>query len=203
MKQLDKNQLFSGDCEFIVGAVKVADFPLLDIPEVAFIGRSNVGKSSLINALFNRKSMARVSNTPGRTRQVNFFLVRKVLHLVDLPGYGYAEASKKTVSGWNRLILDYLKGRRQLKKIFMLIDARHGFKPNDIEMLEFLGDFGVLVQVILTKSDKVPVKELDAISEKMRSEIKKHAVCFDVILNTSSVNKEGVDDVRDQIVGLR
>jgi GTP-binding protein len=202
MKQLDNNKLFSGNCEFIVGAVKEADFPLLDIPEIAFIGRSNVGKSSLINALLNRKSMARVSNTPGRTREINFFLLGQILHLVDLPGYGYAEASKKTVSGWNRLILDYLRGRRQLKRIFMLIDARHGFKPNDIEMLEFLGDFGVLVQVILTKGDKVSAKQLDAIQQKMLSEIKKHAVCFDVILTTSSERKEGIDEVRDQIVDL-
>ena len=132
--------LFKSPCTFVKGVTSVADLPRDGRAEVAFAGRSNVGKSSLINALTGRTSLARVSVTPGRTRELNYFVLGKdgALYLVDMPGYGYAQASKAQVKGWTRLIADYLKGRRELKRVFLLVDARHGIKPNDKETMKLL-----------------------------------------------------------------
>ena len=148
--------LFRGPCTFVKGVVSVADLPKDGRAEVAFAGRSNVGKSSLINALTGRTRLARVSVTPGRTRELNFFALGPddTLYLVDMPGYGYARASKAEVKSWTRLIGDYLKGRRELKRVFLLIDARHGLKPNDKETMKLLDEAAVSYQAVLTKADK-------------------------------------------------
>src|SRR5215813_11520059 len=146
--------LFKAPSQFVKGVVRVTDLPQDRRAEIAFAGRSNVGKSSLINALTGRTSLARVSVAPGRTRELNFFTLGKdgALTLVDMPGYGYARASESEIKGWTRLIRDYLKGRRELKRVFLLIDARHGIKPNDKETMELLDEAAVSYQVVLTKA---------------------------------------------------
>ncbi|KIE04468.1 putative GTP-binding protein EngB [Candidatus Jidaibacter acanthamoeba] len=194
-------KFFLKNTKFVTGAVSVEGLPSANIPEVAFIGRSNVGKSSIINAILGQR-IARVSNTPGRTRELNFFSVNNKLHIVDLPGYGYAKASKSEIKGWNRLIYDYLRGRVELRRIFMLIDSRFGIKDNDLEMIKFLGDYATTVQIILTKTDKLKASELKAVNEKTESEIKQHAILFSNIISTSSVSKEGVNLVREEIYNL-
>src|SRR3979409_2132098 len=160
--------LFKGPCTFVKGVVKIDGLPQDGRPEVAFAGRSNVGKSSLINALTGRTSLARVSVTPGRTRELNFFTLGKdaALYLVDMPGYGYARASKSEIKGWTRLIRDYLRGRRELKRVFLLIDARHGIKPNDEETMTAMDEAAVPYQVVLTKVDKPKASELEATKAK-------------------------------------
>src|SRR6201999_1761118 len=152
------------DWQFVTGAADPKGLPPPGPPEIAFAGRSNVGKSSLINAIAGRKALARVSNTPGRTQQINFFAVDETMHVVDLPGYGYAEAPKDTVAGWTELIRLYLKGRVTLRHVLLLIDGRHGVKPNDHEIMTMLDRAAVPYQVILTKADKVGV----AAAERMR-----------------------------------
>ena len=155
-------KLFNGDTvQFRMGVADHDGFPLDEIPEICFAGRSNVGKSSLINAITNRKGLARASNTPGRTQELNFFSLAEKLHLVDLPGYGFAEAPKKKVEIWNALIRDYMQGRRQLRRVFVLIDSRHGVKKLDKEIFAMLDKAGVNYQIVLTKTDKIPQAELD------------------------------------------
>src|SRR6478736_7785019 len=172
--------LFKAPSTFVKGVVRVADLPQDGRPEVAFAGRSNVGKSSLINALTRQKSLARVSVTPGRTRELNFFTLGKdhALYLVDMPGYGYAKASKSAVKGWTRLIGDYLKGRRELKRVFLLIDARHGIKPNDQETMTLLDEAAVSYQAVLTKADKPKASELEARKEKIANDLAKHPASY-------------------------
>jgi GTP-binding protein len=148
-------QLFRQPAVFVKGVVDVGGLPDGDMPEVAFAGRSNVGKSSLLNALLGRQGLARTSNTPGRTREVNYFLLGERLHIVDMPGYGYARASKTLVRGWNQLIQDYLRGRTQLKRVFLLIDSRHGVKENDSATMELMDKSAVSYQLVLTKIDKL------------------------------------------------
>ena len=194
-------KFFLKDTKFVTGAVSIEGLPSANIPEVAFIGRSNVGKSSIINAILGQR-IARVSNTPGRTRELNFFSVNDKLHVVDLPGYGYAKASKSEIKGWNRLIYDYLRGRVELRRIFMLVDSRFGIKDNDLEMIKFLGDYATTVQIILTKTDKLKASELKAVNEKTESEIKQHAILFNNIISTSSVNRQGINLVREEIYNL-
>src|SRR5690242_20212726 len=169
--------LCKAPCTFVKGVVRIDDLPRDGRPEIAFAGRSNVGKSSLINALTGRTSLARVSDTPGRTRELNFFALGKdgAFFLVDMPGYGYARAAKAQVKGWTRLIGDYLKGRRELKRVFLLIDARHGIKPNDKETMKLLDEAAVSYQVVLTKADKPKAAELSAIQAKVGSDLAKHA----------------------------
>ncbi|ETN98296.1 GTPase [Reticulomyxa filosa] len=195
-------KFFLSNCEFLIGAYKPSDFPLNKLPEFAFIGRSNVGKSSLINALVNRGNIARVSNTPGRTQQINFFHLAHRIHLVDLPGYGYAKASKQDVERWNHLIMNYLKNRSQLKRIFLLIDARHGLKPNDMAMIDFLNNFGTLVQIILTKVDKLSSKELENIIQKIQEDITNIAVCYHNVIPTSTVKKTGINGLKQEIYDI-
>jgi GTP-binding protein len=198
---LESEKLFAQETKFVIGATRIIDIPPVDIPEVAFIGRSNVGKSSIINALLNRR-IAKVSNTPGRTRQANFFLVGSRMHVVDLPGYGYAKASKKDIKGWNDLIYDYLRGRVQLRRIFMLIDSRQGIKPNDLEMLEFLSDYANPIQLILTKADKLSAKEVESVQQAVQAECLKHAICLNNTILTSSVSKSGIKELREEIYTL-
>ena len=194
--------LFKQPCTFVLGATSIDHLPQARLPEVAFIGRSNVGKSSLINALTHRKELARISKTPGRTQQLNFFLLAEVIHLVDLPGYGYARASKKEVAGWNQLMHDYLLGRPHLKRAFMLVDSRHGLKKNDHEMMQLLDNDAVSYQIILTKCDKQTQAGLAKLHEDIESIFPKHPALHPEILTSSSVKASGLGEVRATIEAL-
>ncbi len=196
--------LFKTPCVFVKGVVRIEDLPGDDRHEVAFAGRSNVGKSSLINALTGQKALARVSVTPGRTRELNFFTLGKdgALHLVDMPGYGYARAAKSQVKGWTRLIGDYLKGRRPLKRVFLLIDARHGIKPNDRETMKLLDEAAVSYQVVLTKADKPKAAELATVQAKTAEELAKHPAAYPQILTTSARTSIGLPELRAAVASL-
>jgi GTP-binding protein len=196
--------LFKEPCSFVKGVVSIADLPQDGRPEIAFAGRSNVGKSSLINALTGRTSLARVSVTPGRTRELNFFTLSKdlPLYLVDMPGYGYAKASKAQVKGWTRLIGDYLKGRRELKRVFLLVDARHGIKPNDKETMKLLDEAAVSYQVVLTKADKPKATELAAIQAEVASELARHPAAYPQVLTTSARFGSGIPELRAAVASL-
>jgi GTP-binding protein len=196
--------LFKEPCAFVKGVVRIDDLPKDGRPEVAFAGRSNVGKSSLINALTGRTSLARVSVTPGRTRELNFFTLGKdrALYLVDMPGYGYARASKAQVKGWTRLIGDYLKGRQELKRVFLLIDARHGIKENDKETMKLLDEAAVSYQVVLTKADKPKASELAAVTSRVTEELAKHPAAYPQILTTSARMGSGIEELRAAVASL-
>jgi GTP-binding protein len=196
--------LFKGPCTFVKGVASVDGLPKDGRAEVAFAGRSNVGKSSLINALTGRTRLARVSVTPGRTRELNFFTLGRdeTLYLVDMPGYGYAQASKSDVKRWTRLIGDYLKGRRELKRVFLLIDARHGIKPNDNETMTLLDETAVSYQVVLTKADKPKASELAATQAKVASDLAKHPAAYPQILTTSARMGSGIPELRAAIAAL-
>jgi GTP-binding protein len=196
--------LCKGPCVFVKGVTRIEDLPKDNRPEMAFAGRSNVGKSSLINALTGKKTLARVSVTPGRTRELNFFVLGKEgeLHLVDMPGYGYARAAKAQVKGWTRLIGDYLKGRRELKRVFLLIDARHGIKPNDRETMKLLDETAVSYQVVLTKADKPKASELAAVQAKVAEELARHPAAYPLILTTSARTGGGIPELRAAVALL-
>jgi len=199
-------KFFCQPCEFIKGVVNIDGLPDDDRVEVAFAGRSNVGKSSLINALLGRKSIARTSNTPGRTREINFFtLGEKVderIYVVDMPGYGYARASKSLVEGWNQLIHQYLRGRATLSRVFLLIDARHGLKPNDIEIMEMLDEAAVSYQIVLTKLDKLKKAEQEKVVPQVKKLLAKHPASYPEVIGTSSVKSIGLDDLKQAVFGL-
>lgn len=195
-------KLFARECLFTIGAQKSEHIPATDIPEVAFVGRSNVGKSSLLNALTNRKSLARTSSTPGRTRQLNFFVLDNQLMLVDLPGYGYAKASKRDIEGWTNLMFDYLIGRSQLSRVFLLIDSRHGIKPNDEEAMRVLNEVAVPYQVVLTKCDKTGAVELEKIKARAMEIIAKNVAALPRLACTSSEKKIGIDLLQAEIISL-
>ena len=188
--------LFAQECTFMAGVVHVGDLPPDALPEVAFAGRSNVGKSSLINALTNRRTLARTSNTPGRTQQINFFDLGGRLHLVDLPGYGYAKASKDKVQSWNVLIRDYLRGRATLRRVCLLIDARHGLKPNDGEIMALLDDAAVSYQIVLTKTDKLHESRLAACFGETARAAAAHPACHPDIAATSAEKGRGIAELR-------
>jgi GTP-binding protein len=196
--------LCKGGCTFVKGVVRIEDLPADGKPEIAFAGRSNVGKSSLINALTGQKALARVSVTPGRTRELNFFALGKdgALTLVDMPGYGYARASKAQVKGWTRLICDYLRGRRELKRVFLLIDARHGIKPNDKETMDLLDEAAVSYQVVLTKADKPKASELEAAKAKVAAMLAKQPAAYPEILVTSARTGLGIPELRAAVAAL-
>ena len=195
-------RLFAGPIEFLKSAPELKFLPDPVVPEVAFAGRSNVGKSSLLNALTSRKSLARTSNTPGRTQELNFFDVGEPLQirLVDMPGYGFAEAPKDLVKRWKRLVNDYLRGRAVLKRVLVLIDSRHGLKSPDREIMEMLDDAAVSYQLVLTKSDKVKPAALGAIYEGVASEARKHPAAHPVIFTTSSETGSGIAELRSAIL---
>ncbi len=195
-------QLFQIPAQFVLGVANLSQLPLTDMPEVAFAGRSNVGKSSLINAVTQQKGLAKTSNTPGRTQQLNYFNLGDKLHLVDLPGYGYAQAPEKLVKQWQKLIFTYLQGRVNLKRVFVLIDSRHGIKKVDEEIMEMLDKAAVTYQIILTKSDKISTKELEKVLKATQEKITKHPAAYVKALTTSSEKREGLDEVRAEIASL-
>ena len=199
----DARRYFSSPCQFVIGVTDYSIFPPAEIAEFAFIGRSNVGKSSLLNALVNHKGLARVSVTPGRTQQVNFFQLgdkaNKALMLVDLPGYGFAKAPKNLVKAWERMSLGYLKNRKSLKRLFLLIDARHGFKKNDLDFMNQLEKFGIVYQIILTKLDKTNKEQVKAIIAFAKENSIYHASMFpDIVLCSSKVGY-GIAELRNYI----
>ena len=196
-------KLFAAPVAFVKGVVGLEGLPMPDRAEVAFAGRSNVGKSSLINALTNRKNLARASNTPGRTQEINFFdLAAGRAFLVDLPGYGFAEAPKSHVDAWNRLMLDYLRRRANLKRVFLLIDARRGIGPVDKDVLDLLDKSAVNYQVILTKSDKIRKSELAPAIDDALALLRKRPAAHPRIIATSSEKSLGLEDLRAEISAL-
>ena len=188
--------LFAGPIDFLKGAVAMDGLPPADRPEICFAGRSNVGKSSLINALTGRKNLARASNTPGRTQEINYFTAADSRYLVDLPGYGYAEAPKAIVEKWQRLLKAYLAGRPTLRRAFVLIDTRHGIKDVDEEILTLLDRSAVTFQVVLTKADKVKPSDRDAIFAQARAALQKHPAAYPEIVMTSSEKGDGIETLR-------
>ncbi len=188
--------LFRQPCLFVKGVVDVAGLPDEAIPEVAFAGRSNVGKSSLLNALIAQGQLARTSNTPGRTRELNYFRLGDAAHIVDMPGYGYARAAKSLVKGWQRLVQDYLRGRTQLGRVFLLIDSRHGVKENDHETMKLMDKSAVSYQLVLTKIDKLKTKEFDAVFAATLADIAKHAAAYPELIATSAEKKTGMEELR-------
>ena len=201
-KQLieEGNALFLNKPEFVLGVVRVDQLPLKRLPEFAFAGRSNVGKSSLINAVTGCPKLARASNTPGRTQEVNFFEQKDRFFIVDLPGYGFAKAPEDKVQVWTRLIHDYLRGRPQLRRVFLLIDIRHGIKSVDENIMKMLDKAAVSYQIILTKADKVSQAEAQKVKEKVSEIGAKHVACYPDILVTSSEKKENLDLLRAEFV---
>ncbi|MBA4749432.1 MAG: YihA family ribosome biogenesis GTP-binding protein [Alphaproteobacteria bacterium] len=186
-------------CDFVTSVVSLKTLPPMTLPEIAFAGRSNVGKSSLINALVGRTGLARTSNTPGRTQQLNFFNWAGLLYLVDMPGYGYAKAPKEMVAAWTRLVKDYLRGRVSLKRVFLLIDARHGLMKNDLEVMKLLNDSAVSYQVVLTKMDKLSKAQQEQISLKVSEAIAKHPAAYPTLITTSSQKDWGLDELRSHL----
>lgn len=194
--------LFAGETDFLKGVVAMDGLPPADRIEVCFAGRSNVGKSSLINALTGRKSLARTSNTPGRTQEINFFTLADSHYIVDLPGYGFAEAPLPIVEKWQRLLKAYLSGRQTLRRVFVLIDARHGIKQVDQDILKRLGQSAVTFQVILTKIDKLKKGDIEKVIAQVSDGLAKHPAAFPEILLTSSEKGEGIPTLRAIIAGL-
>jgi len=194
--------LFARDVSFMLSAVSLDTLPPARLPEICFAGRSNVGKSSLINALTNRKGLARASNTPGRTRELNYFNVDERLFIVDLPGYGYAKASKSDIARWTKLTRQFLFGRASLRRVFLLIDSRHGIKDSDLELMGMLDETAVTYQIILTKVDKLKKGNLEKVLTKTQKTIAKRPAAFPEIICTSSEKKHGLDQLRAEIVGL-
>lgn len=195
-------KLFAGPITFLKSAPGVKFLPDPDAPEIAFAGRSNVGKSSLLNALTNRNGLARTSNTPGRTQELNFFDVGDPLRLrlVDMPGYGFAEAPKDLVKRWKFLVNDFLRGRAALKRALVLVDGRHGLKPPDREMMDMLDNAAVNYQLVLTKADKVKPTELASILESVKAEARKHPAAHPYIHVTSSETGQGITELRAAIL---
>ena len=191
---------FARPVAFMMGAAQIAGLPPADLPEVAFAGRSNVGKSSLINALVGQKPLARASNEPGRTREVNFFVLEEKLRLVDLPGYGFARASKTTTSQFQNLGRAYLRGRPNLKRVYLLIDARHGLKAVDGEALDALDLAAVSYQIVLTKADKLKAAELPPLIAATLKAIAKRPAAFPRVLATSSEKGAGLPELRAEIL---
>ncbi|SIS70836.1 ribosome biogenesis GTP-binding protein YihA/YsxC [Phaeovulum vinaykumarii] len=195
-------KLFAAEVEFLKGVVAMDGLPPDDRPEVCFAGRSNVGKSSLINALTGRRQLARASNTPGRTQEINFFTTRGGPYLVDLPGYGYANAPLGVVEKWQRLLKDYLAGRATLRRAFVLVDTRHGIKPVDEEIMTLLDRSAVTFQVVMTKADKLTAAGCDKTLAQVREKLARHPAAYPEIVMTSSEKGQGLETLRALIAGI-
>ena len=195
-------QLFAGPVDFVKGVVAMDGLPPADRPEVCFAGRSNVGKSSLINAITGRKSLARASNTPGRTQEINYFTLGDRSYLVDLPGYGFAKAPVAVVAKWQALLKNYLAGRPTLRRAFCLIDARHGIKAVDHEIMTLLDRSAVPFQVVLTKTDKLGPNALKPVIAQVEEELQKHPAAYPELVITSSEKGQGIATLRAIIAGL-
>jgi GTP-binding protein len=195
-------KLFAGPVDFLKSAPQLKFLPDPEVPEIAFAGRSNVGKSSLLNALTNRKGLARTSNTPGRTQELNFFDVGRPpqIRLVDMPGYGFAEAPKDLVKRWRFLVNDFLRGRAVLKRAIVLVDSRHGLKPVDIEIMEMLDAAAVNYQLVLTKADKVKPTELAKVLEQTATQSARHPAAHPQLIATSSETDAGIAELRTAIL---
>ena len=197
------SKLFSGRVEFLLSAPQLKFLPEPTVPEIAFCGRSNVGKSSLLNAITGRKAIARASVTPGRTQELNIFEVGDptLFRLVDMPGYGFAKAPLKVVEQWKKLIRTYLRGRQVLHRTLMLVDARHGLKDVDREMMRMLDETAVSYRVVLTKADKIKASALDAVARATEAEMAKHPAAFPQLHITSAEKGMGIDELRGAVLG--
>ncbi len=204
-KELDieaGRRLFTQPCHFLRGVLQLEQMPDADLPEIAFAGRSNVGKSSLINALTGNSTIARTSNTPGRTQEINFFNLGYRLVLADLPGYGFAQAPKDKVGAWTNFIKLYLKGRPTLRRALVLVDARHGLKDSDKDIMKLMDSSAVNYQVILTKADKLKPGALDALRADVAEQIAKHVAAHPEVLVTSAIDGIGIPEVRAVLSAL-
>lgn len=195
-------KLFAGSCDFVWGTGDINSLPPQSLPEIAFVGRSNAGKSSLINALTNRKTLARVSHTPGRTREINFFKLGDRLMLADLPGYGYAKASKTMTAEWQKLIFAYLRGRASLRRVSLLIDARRGVLDLDKDVMRLLDEAAVSFGIVLTKIDKLTQEEFTAVVAATDAEARKHTAAYPEICATSALRGIGLDPLKLQLAAL-
>jgi GTP-binding protein len=194
--------LFAGPINFELGVASMDGLPSATVPEIAFAGRSNVGKSSLLNALTGRKALARASTEPGRTRELNYFRVGDTLRLVDMPGYGYAKAPKAEIARWTALMRDFLRGRSALKRVLLLIDARHGLKDHDKEVMDALDTAAVTYQIVLTKADKLKPTEVAACAAETAAAIAKRPAAHPFVLVTSSETSAGIPELRAEIAAL-
>jgi GTP-binding protein len=194
--------LFAKECRFVAGVARAEQLPGGALPEIAFAGRSSVGKSSLVNALTGRKTLARVSTTPGSTQQLNFFDLGGRLALVDLPGYGYNQAGKAVAAGWSRVIEQYLQGRAELRRVCLLIDSRHGIKPVDETIMKVLDQAAVVYQAVLTKTDKLKPAELVEVTERVAGALRRHVAAHPDILATSSETGVGIPELRAELALL-
>ncbi len=193
---------FAGPCDFLLSVVKLEDLPPPDRPEFCFAGRSNVGKSSLVNALTGRNTLARTSNTPGRTQSLNYFLLSSSIYLVDLPGYGFAKAGKSRIAAWTQLHDAYLRGRPSLRRVLLLIDARHGITAIDEETMSGLDTAAVSYQVVLTKLDKLNPADREPMIERTRTIAARHVAAYPRIAATSAVDGTGLEALRADIATL-
>ena len=192
-------RLFSCKCEFMLSSPDLKNLPPANQAEIAFIGRSNVGKSSIINALTYRKDLARSSTTPGRTQQLNFFNLGNRLRLIDLPGYGFASAPKNVVKAWHNMVFSFLRTRTSLERVFILIDSRRGLMDSDFEMMKMLDDTAVPYYIVLTKADKVTKAELERVTKAITNQLDKHSACYPYVTATSSLKGTGIPELRGDI----
>lgn len=195
-------ELFNKKCDFVLSVANLKQLPADNLEEIAFAGRSNVGKSSLINALFGQRKLAKTSSTPGRTQQLNYFNLDNKIYVVDLPGYGFAKAPKEIVQNWQKLINTYLVGRANLRRVFLLIDSRHGIKKIDEEIMDMLDKAAVTYQIVLTKVDKISAKELEKALNDTQAIVAKHTAAHINVLKTSSEKNLYLDELKAEVADL-